>query len=88
MGNDLAGSKVISGLTVDNNPELTKDMDKLDSLIPGLFPACAVTRAAARQAALQSSREAILKDLRDKGAANNTDDHVNVEAIKCTGSAT
>ena len=49
----IAGSKVISGLAVDNNPELTKDMDKLDS---GLFPACAVTRAAARQAALQSSR--------------------------------
>ena len=55
LGNDLAGSKVIPGLAVDNNPELTKDVDKLDSLIPGLFLACAVTRAAARRTASQSS---------------------------------
>ena len=54
LGNDLAGSKVIPGLAVDNNPKLTKDVDKLDSLIPGLFPACAVIRAATRRAASQS----------------------------------
>ena len=55
LGNDLAGSNVIPGLAVDNNPELAEDVDELDSLIPGLFPACAVTRAAARRAAIQSS---------------------------------
>jgi len=47
LGNDLAGSNVIPGLAVDNNPKLAEDVDKLDSLIPGLFPAFAVTRAAA-----------------------------------------
>ena len=56
LGNDLAGRKKIPGLAVDNNPELTKDhVDKLDSLIPGLFPACAVTKATARRAASNSS---------------------------------
>ena len=36
LGNDLAGSKVIPDLAVDNKPKLTKDVDKLDSLIPGM----------------------------------------------------
>ena len=102
LGNDLAGSKVIPGLAVDNKPKLTKDVDKLDTLIPGFFLACVVTRAAARQAASKSNHttqseqsdggvpsprvadETSLKDVHDKGTACTTDDHVNVEAIKCT----
>jgi len=55
LGNDLAGSRVIPDLSVTNEPELMKDVDELDSSIPGLFPACAVTRAAAMRAASQSS---------------------------------
>jgi len=34
---------------------LTEEVDKLESIIPGLFPACAITRAAARRTASQSS---------------------------------
>jgi len=47
LGNNLAGSRVTPDLSVTNEPELTEDVDKLDCVIPGLFPACAITRAAA-----------------------------------------
>jgi len=53
LGSDLAGSRVTPDLSVISDPELTTDVDKSMSTIPGLFPACAVTRAAARQTALQ-----------------------------------
>ena len=42
-------------LSVISDPELTTDVDKSTPTIPGLSPACAVTRAAARRAALQTS---------------------------------
>jgi len=42
LQNDLAGSQVIPDLSVTTEPELTKDVDQLDSSIPGHFPACAL----------------------------------------------
>ena len=51
----LAGSRVTPDLSVTNNPELTTDVDKSTPTIPEIFLECAVTRAAARRAALQPS---------------------------------
>ena len=48
LGNDSAGSRVIPDLSVTNEPELTKDVEQLESSVPGLFTARAATRAAAR----------------------------------------
>ena len=46
LGNDLAGSKVIPDLQTVNDPDPEQVVDDSD----GIFPACAVTRAAARRA--------------------------------------
>ena len=93
LGNDLAGSRVIPDLSVTIEPELTKDVEQLESSVPGLFPACAVTRAAARRAVSQSGDDTQSdndgpihqatstgepKEIGDSG------DVVSVEATKCS----
>ena len=47
LGNDLAGSKVMPDLQLVSDPELTEEVSASETSI---FPACAVTRAAAKRA--------------------------------------
>jgi len=47
LGDDLAGSKVMPDLQLVSDPELTEEVSVSETSI---FPACAVTRAAAKRA--------------------------------------
>ena len=48
LGNDIAGSKVEANLCVSDAPDC--EVSDTAEVIPGLFPACAITRAMAQRA--------------------------------------
>ena len=53
LGNDLAGSKVMPDLQIVDDPDPQLVVDKPDRV----FPACAVTRAAARRARVEHEQD-------------------------------
>ena len=50
LGNDLAGGKVVADPKVTSKPITLVSTEKLQEVIPGIFPSCAVTRAMAKKA--------------------------------------
>ena len=50
LGNDLAGGKVVADPKVTSKPITLVSTEKLEEVIPGIFPSCAVTRAMAKKA--------------------------------------
>ena len=50
LGNDLAGGKVVADPKVTSKPITSVSTEKLEEVIPGIFPSCAVTRAMAKKA--------------------------------------
>ena len=49
LGNDLAGEKVIVNAIVTDKPYLEQCPDPVEKAIPGLYPACVVTRAMSKK---------------------------------------
>ena len=49
LGNDLAGSKVVTDPIVTEKPETPEEEESLDNEFPDLFPACVVTRAMSKK---------------------------------------
>ena len=49
LGNDLAGDKVVVNAVVTEKPCLEQSPDPVEKEIPGLYPACVVTRAMAKK---------------------------------------
>ena len=49
LGNDLAGGKVVADPKVTSKPITLVSTEKLEDVIPGIFPSCAVTRAMAKK---------------------------------------
>ena len=49
LGNDLAGDKVFVNVVVTVKPCLQQSPDPVERKIPGLYPACAVTRAMSKK---------------------------------------
>ena len=49
LGNDLAGGKVVPDPKVTSKPITLVSTEKLEEVIPGIFPSCAVTRAMAKR---------------------------------------
>ena len=49
LGNDLAGGKVVADPKVTSKPITLVSTEKLEEVIPGIFPSCAVTRAMAKK---------------------------------------
>ena len=45
LGNDLAGGKVVADHKVTSKPITLVGTEKLQEVIPGIFPSCAVTQA-------------------------------------------
>ena len=43
LGNDLAGGKVVADPKVTSKPITLVSTEKLEEVIPGIFPLCAVT---------------------------------------------
>ena len=94
LGNDLAGSKVMADPCLSCLPCVS---DSTSWEIPGLFPACAVTRAMAKQAEKQSlslandQAKSHVVDLSDTFLANDhvhdnscsVDDHPTDTNLKC-----
>ena len=50
LGNDLAGGKVVADPKVTSKPITLVSTEKLEEVIPGIFPSCAVTRVMAKKA--------------------------------------
>ena len=50
LGNDLAGGKVVADPKVTSKPITLVSTEKLEEVIPGIFPSCAVTRTMAKKA--------------------------------------
>ena len=50
LGNDLAGGKVVAAPKVTSKPITLDSTEKLEKVIRGIFPSCAVTRAMAKKA--------------------------------------
>ena len=48
LRNDLAGGKVFDDRKVTSKPITLVSTEKLEKVIPGIFPSCAVTRAMAK----------------------------------------
>ena len=79
LGNDLTGGKVVADPKVTSKPITLISTEKLEEVIPGIFPSCAVTRAMAKKAQ-EESKECkqstdILVDLSDT-FLNNYDHHM------------
>ena len=53
LGNDLAGEKVMVNPCLSSLPCISDNTNETSQEIPGLFPACAVTHAMAKQAEKQ-----------------------------------
>ena len=49
LGNDLAGDKVVVNAVVTEKPCLEQSPDPVEKEIPGLYPACVVTRAMSKE---------------------------------------
>lgn len=49
LGNDLAGDKVYADPVITEAPVVSSETERLQDEIPGLFPACVVTRSQARR---------------------------------------
>ena len=49
LGNDLAGDKVVVNAVVTEKPCLEQSPDPVEKEIPGLYPACVVTRAMSKK---------------------------------------
>ena len=49
LGNDLAGNKVVVHAAVTQKPCLEQSPDLVEKEIPGLYPACSVTRAMSKK---------------------------------------
>ena len=49
LGNDLAGGRVIADPKVSSRPVTSISTEKLEEVIPGIFPSCAVTRAMSKK---------------------------------------
>ena len=49
LGNDLAGEKVVVNAIVADKPCLEQSPDPVEKAIPGLYPACVVTRAMSKK---------------------------------------
>ena len=49
LGNDLVGDKVVVNAVVRENPCLEQSPDPVEKEIPGLYPACAVTRVMSKK---------------------------------------
>lgn len=49
LGNDLAGDKVVINAVVTEKPSSEKSPDPVEKIIPGLYPACVVTRAMSKK---------------------------------------
>ncbi|XP_065917657.1 uncharacterized protein [Dysidea avara] len=79
LGNDLAGAKVMVDPCLCSLPFVSDSTNETSWEIPGLFPACAVTRAMAKQADKQSSLlandpvKSQIVDLSDTFLANDND---------------
>ena len=50
LGNDLVGGKVVTDPKVTSKPITLISTDKLEEVIPGIFPSCVVTQAMAKKA--------------------------------------
>ena len=50
LGNDLAGGKVVANPLLTDKPSVEQSIDPIEQEIPGLYPACAVTRAMSKKA--------------------------------------
>ncbi|MDA3078823.1 DDE-type integrase/transposase/recombinase, partial [Campylobacter sp. JMF_06 NA1] len=59
LGNDLAGDKVVVNPVVTDTPVLDYVPDSNEQEIPELYPSCAVTRAMAKKATLDSSKNEV-----------------------------
>ena len=49
LGNELAGDTVVVNAIVIKKPNSEKSPDPVEKRIPGLYPACVVTRAMSRK---------------------------------------
>lgn len=97
LGNDLAGSKVMVDPCLCSLPCVSDNTEETLREFPGLFPACAVTRAMAKQAEKQSlllandPAQSHTVDLSDTFLADDndlpdscfTDDHETDATTKC-----
>lgn len=63
LGNDLAGGKVKPGPIVTPKPVIEDATERLGEDIPGIFPACAVTRSMAKRAEAEAVGESEVVDL-------------------------
>ena len=89
LGNDLAGSKVMPDLHVVDDPDPQLVVDKPDRV----FPACAVTRAAARRARVeqeQDDQRASTNNVNNEsslatGVANSSEDHLTDKYLSHSG---
>jgi len=88
LSNDLAGSKVMLDLHVVDNPDAHLVVDKPDRV----FPACAVTRAAARRARVEQEQEdqrASMNNISNESSsatdvANSSEDHLTDQYLSLT----
>ena len=67
LGNDLAGDKVYADPEITTTPAVSRETEGLQITIPGIFPACVVTRAQARV-----ETEAEAKEEREAGEAQSS----------------
>ena len=49
LGNNLAGGKVVADPKITSKPITLVTTEKLEEIIPGIFPSCAVTQAMAEK---------------------------------------
>ena len=50
LGNDLEGGKVVADPKAASKPITLLSTEKLEVVVPGIFPSCALTRAMAKKA--------------------------------------
>ncbi|XP_076049782.1 uncharacterized protein LOC143030516 [Oratosquilla oratoria] len=55
IGNDLAGGVMLPNAVVSSRPSVENNTSQLEQEIPGLFPACAVTRSMSQREGAESS---------------------------------
>ena len=96
LGNDLAGSRVNVNPCLSSVPCVSDSTNETSQEIPGLFPACAITRAMAKQAdkkpllLANDQAKSHVVDLSDTFLANDhvhdsyfTDEHTSEVSFQC-----
>ena len=82
LGNDLAGDKVVVNPLVSDTPLLDQVPDSVEQEISDLYPSCAVTRAMAKKAAIESTDTYVdLSDTIFSKLVNDQDSVVTVDSM-------